>query len=96
MRLEFWRYYETSYVKKTEVEVLPVVDLAAESASFLFMSDATQQVGIYFAHIKLLLCCGEADTLLNPHDLATDHRRCHYECYEISKLPGTRYNLRTA
>ena len=61
-----------------------------------FVSDATQQVGIYFAHIKLLLCCGEADTLLNPHDLATDHSRCHYECYEISKLPGTRYNLRTA
>ena len=31
VRLELWRNYRTSYVKKTEVEVLPVVDLSAES-----------------------------------------------------------------
>ena len=42
-RLELWLNYRTSYVKKTEVEVLPVVDLSAESAfSFFFVGDATQ------------------------------------------------------
>ena len=35
VRLELWRNCRTSYVKKTEVHVLSVVDLFAESA-FLF------------------------------------------------------------
>ena len=33
MTPELWRNYGTSYVKKTEVEVLPVVDLSRKSAS---------------------------------------------------------------
>ena len=33
---ELWRNYGTSYVKKTEVEVLPVVDLSAKSAFQFF------------------------------------------------------------
>ena len=32
MSLELWRNYGTSYIKETGVEVLPVVDLSAESA----------------------------------------------------------------
>ena len=42
MRLELCRNYATSYVKKTEVEVLPVVDLSGKSAFqiFFFVGDA--------------------------------------------------------
>ena len=44
-KLELWRNYETSYIKKTEVEVLPDVDLSQESFfSFLFVGDATQVI----------------------------------------------------
>ena len=44
MKLELWRNYGTAYIKKMEVEVLPVVDLSEESAFsfFLFVGDATQ------------------------------------------------------
>ena len=43
VRLELWRNYGTSYVKKKEVEVLPVVDLSAESLfCFIFVGDAAQ------------------------------------------------------
>ena len=38
VRLEFWRKYETSYVQKTEVEVVPVVGSSDESAAFVFFS----------------------------------------------------------
>ena len=34
MRLELCRNYATSYVKKTEVEVLPVVDFVPKPAFF--------------------------------------------------------------
>ena len=45
-RLELWLNYRTSYVKKTEVEVLPVVDLSAESAfSFFFCGRCNTGVG---------------------------------------------------
>ena len=37
--LELWRNYEISYVKKTEVEVLPVVDLSQGSIFFFFVGD---------------------------------------------------------
>ena len=38
MTPEIWRNYGTSWIKKTEVEVLTVVVLSAESAFFLFFS----------------------------------------------------------
>ena len=48
MTPELWRNYGTSHVKKTEVEVLPVVDLSGNSAAqiFFFVGDATQVVDI--------------------------------------------------
>ena len=47
MRLELWQNCGTSYLKKTEVEVLSVVDLSAES--FFFVGDATQVDLIFFS-----------------------------------------------
>ena len=43
---ELWRNDGTSYVKKSEVEVLPVVDLSGKSSfQIFFVGDATQVVG---------------------------------------------------
>ena len=43
VRLELYRKHETSYVKKTEVEVLAVVHLSEESFLFVcFVGNATQ------------------------------------------------------
>ena len=40
--LEYWQNYRISYKKKTEADVLRVVDFLPESASFFFVGDATQ------------------------------------------------------
>ena len=52
MRLDLWRNYETSYLKKTEVEVLPVVDLLEELASVFFVGDATRVCWIAAAVVR--------------------------------------------
>ena len=41
-----WRKYGTSYVKKTEVEVLPVMNLSGKSASLIFFLWAMQHRGM--------------------------------------------------